>query len=216
MLSSITALAAFASVASAHFNLDYPAARGFDEDTLSTFPCGGQDTVSTTRAAWPLTGGDIALTMGHIDANVEVLIAIGNDVGSAFNTIIKQTFKETGLGAFCMTGLTLPSGLNVTEGTNATIQVITNGDPDGGLYNCADITFTAGAAPASGVCTNGTGVTAATATIATNANVTEADGTTTSGSASASSTAKTGSAAGLKAGMAGLMGAGLFALAMAL
>jgi hypothetical protein len=32
----ITALAAFTSVASAHFNLDYPAARGFDEDNRTS------------------------------------------------------------------------------------------------------------------------------------------------------------------------------------
>jgi hypothetical protein len=25
----------------------------------------------------------------------------------------------------------------------ATIQVVTNGDPDGGLYNCADVTLSA-------------------------------------------------------------------------
>jgi hypothetical protein len=52
MLSTFTALAAFSSLVSAHFNLNYPAARGFDEDKLTTFPCGGQDTVSTTRTAW--------------------------------------------------------------------------------------------------------------------------------------------------------------------
>jgi len=51
---------------------------------------------------------DIALTMGHIDANVQVLIAFGNDPGSAFNTIIRPTFSEQGLGDFCMTGLSVP------------------------------------------------------------------------------------------------------------
>ncbi len=59
------------SLTSAHFNLDFPAARGFDGDKLGTFPCGGQDTVSSNRTLWPLEGGQIALTMGHIDANVE-------------------------------------------------------------------------------------------------------------------------------------------------
>lgn len=29
----------------------------------------------------------------------------------------------------------------MTAGSNATLQVQSNGDPDGGLYNCADITF---------------------------------------------------------------------------
>ena len=65
MKSTLTALAAYASLASAHFNLNYPAARGFDEDKLGTFPCGSFDTPSSNRTLWPLTGGEIALTMGH-------------------------------------------------------------------------------------------------------------------------------------------------------
>lgn len=172
MLSTSTtlALAALTSLTTAHFNLDFPAARGFDEDKLGTFPCGGQDTVSTTRTPWPLSGGQIALTMGHIDANVEVLIAMGNSPGSAFNTIIRPTFKETGLGAFCMTGFTVPGAM---EGMNATIQVVTNGDPNGGLFNCADVTFSASAKMASSdVCKNASAVTTGAASVMGNPNVT--------------------------------------------
>ena len=44
------------------------------------------------------------------------------------------------------------------NGTNATIQVVTNGDPNGGLYNCADIIFSSNA-PTPSQCNNGTGVT---------------------------------------------------------
>ena len=29
----------------------------------------------------------------------------------------------------------VPSSLNIKDGTNATLQVVTNGDPNGGLYN---------------------------------------------------------------------------------
>ncbi|KAG4429295.1 hypothetical protein IFR05_015226, partial [Cadophora sp. M221] len=164
-------LAALTHLTTAHFNLDFPAARGFDEDKLSTFPCGGQDTPSTARTLWPLSGGQIALTMGHIDANVEVLIAIGNDPGSAFNTVIRPTFKEQGLGAFCMTGLEIPSALAVAEGMNATIQVVTNGDPEGGLFNCADVTFSASAVAASSdVCKNATAVTTGAASVTGNPN----------------------------------------------
>lgn len=101
---TLTALAALATLTSAHFNLNYPAARGFNEDNLGNFPCGSQDTVSSNRTLWPLSGGSISLTMGHIEANVEVLIGFGNDIGSAFNTVLRQTFTEQGLGKFCMTG----------------------------------------------------------------------------------------------------------------
>ncbi|CZR51559.1 uncharacterized protein PAC_01436 [Phialocephala subalpina] len=207
---SSTALVAFASVATAHFNLDYPAARGFDEDTLGNFPCGGQDTATSNRTSWPLTGGSIALTMGHIDANVEVLIAIGSNPGSAFNTVIRPTFTEQGLGAFCMTGFTLPSGLNVSDGTQATIQVVTNGDPDGGLFNCADITFSSTATnPDSSICKNATGVTVSVAKVAGNPNVTSDATNSTNG-------VKSGAAGGVKAGLVGLVFAGLGAVAFAL
>jgi len=207
---TITSLLAIASLTTAHFNLDFPKVRDFNEDTLDQFPCGGYNTPSTARTPWPLTGGQIALRMGHSQSHIEVLIALGNDPGSAFNTILRPTFLQTGLGAFCMTGLTLPSTFNVSEGTNATIQVITNGDPAGGLYNCADITFSSTAA-AAGSCQNATGVTVGTATISGNPN-----GTTTTEPAASSSSTKPGSASGVKAGMGGLAVAVLAAVAMVL
>jgi len=212
MKSTFTALAAFTTLASAHFNLNYPAARGFDEDKLGTFPCGSFDTPSSNRTLWPLSGGEIALTMGHIDANVEVLIGFGDDVGSAFNTVLRPTFQEQGLGSFCMTGFTLPDGTNVTEGMNATIQVQTNGDPDGGLYNCADITFSASAAgPAGGVCTNQTGVSTTTSTV-TSPNLTSSSTT----SSSSSATTSKGAAAGVSAGVGGFVLAAGAAFALVL
>lgn len=123
------------SLVSAHFNLDYPPARGFDEDKLVTFPCGGQDTVSTNRTTVSTKGFPVALTMGHDEAAVEMLLAVGNDPGSAFNVKLTQTFREEGLGSFCLSMVSMPTDLNITDGMNATLQVITNGDPNGGLYN---------------------------------------------------------------------------------
>lgn len=152
--------------------------------------------------------------MGHIERNVEVLIGFGNDVGSAFNTVLRHTFRQQGLGMFCMTGFSIPDGTNVTEGMNATIQVLTNGDPNGGLYACADITFSSTAlAPGSGVCTNGTGVSDSTASISGNPNETTPSATSTS--ASPSETSK-GTAALLNARLGGFAIAGVAALAIML
>ncbi|KAH6679711.1 hypothetical protein B0J14DRAFT_581420 [Halenospora varia] len=214
MKTSIAALAAFASMVSAHFNLNFPAARGFNEDTLGTFPCGGQDTVSSNRTAWPLSGGQIALKMGHINANVEVLLGLGNSPGSSFNYVLRQTFQETGLGAFCMTGFSLPSGLNMTEGQNATIQVVTNGDPNGGLYNCADITFSSTAASAGSACSNNTGVSVSSATVKGQPNETTTSTTSSSSAATTSKSAAVANFVGARVG--GLAMAGLSALAMVL
>ena len=123
------------SLAYAHFTLDYPAARGFDEDRLGTFPCGGQDQISSNRSMFPLTGGPIQLTMEHDRSNVQVLLALGNDATNAFNTVLVPTLQEEGIGKFCLSDVRIPESLGVREGDNATIQVVTNGDPNGGLYN---------------------------------------------------------------------------------
>ncbi|KAI4763559.1 hypothetical protein E4T52_04431 [Aureobasidium sp. EXF-3400] len=207
-------LGALLPLVSAHFKLVYPAARGFDEDILGTFPCGGQNTVSSNRTEFPITGAPIQLLMGHTSAKVQVLMALGNDPGSNFNITLLPTFQEQGPQNFCIGAgaLQFPAGLNITAGMNATIQVVTNGDPNGGLYNCADITFTStqlSSAEYSADCQNSTGVTASALTNAGNANQSTSDASTSaasSGSASAASAAtgsKTSTGAAAQATFAG-------------
>ena len=132
-------LAGLLPLVSAHFKLVYPAARGFDEDKLSTFPCGGQDAVSSNRTSWPITGGPIQLDFGHTSSKVQVLLALGNNPGSNFSITLVPTFQEQGPENFCINGNTIhiPADVlsQINEGTNATVQVVTNGDPSGGLYN---------------------------------------------------------------------------------
>ncbi|TAQ88167.1 hypothetical protein B7494_g3478 [Chlorociboria aeruginascens] len=161
-----------------------------EEQLLGNFPCGGQATVSANRTLWPLSGGAIALTMGHIDANVEVLIGFGDSVGTAFNTVLRPTFEEQGLGAFCMTGFAV-EGVDVAE----------------------DITFSSAApGPAEGVCINGTSVTATGATISGSPNGTTA----TSTSAAAASSSTENAAVLMDAELSGLIVAGLAGLAIVL
>lgn len=149
--------------------------------------------------------------MGHIDANVEVLIAMGSEATSAFNTILIPTFGEQGLGAFCMTGVDAEK-MGAMEGMNATIQVVTNGDPDGGLFNCADITFSKSAVMATAdVCRNATGVKVVKASVTGNPNVTSSSST-----ASSSGEAKKGGAGRLDAWMGGVVVAGLAGVAAVL
>ena len=104
----------------------------------------------------------------------------------------------------------VPSNLGITNGTNATIQVVTNGDPNGGLYNCADIIFTSNA-PTPSQCNNGTGVTTTAYNGPTkNVNGTNPGPSTVSGgangSATPSATAKSG--AGTLGGDLGDLGSG--------
>ncbi|KAF1962808.1 hypothetical protein CC80DRAFT_361976, partial [Byssothecium circinans] len=128
-------------LATAHFVLDWPTNRGFDDVKSVNFPCGGFDSVKTPRTEFPLSGSPIQLDMHHTQTRIAVYLAIGNDPGSNYNIVLRPQLSQEGPGDFCLGQVNIPSGLNITAGTNATIQVVTNGDPSGGLYQCGDITF---------------------------------------------------------------------------
>ena len=132
---SLLATLAFPLLASAHFKLISPAARGFVEEKLPQFPCGSQNTVSPNRTMVSIGGFPIQLDMGHDEAAVQVLLGLGNDVGDNYNITLVPTIHEEGPQNFCLGDVQLPQGMNIMEGMNATLQVVTNGDPDGGLYN---------------------------------------------------------------------------------
>jgi len=113
--------------------MKWPPGRGFDEDKIVNFPCGGFDTI-TTRTPFPLSNAPIQLDMEHTEVKGQVLLALGNNPGVNYSIVLKPTFQENGPQNFCIGDVTIPSGLNITEGMNATIQIVTNGDPTGGLY----------------------------------------------------------------------------------
>jgi len=132
--------------------------------------------------------------MEHTAVKGQVNIALGNDPGVNYNITLKPTFQETGPDNFCIGGVMIPGNMGITEGMNATIQVLTNGDPDGGLYQCTDVTFTSAALSQSDYnshCQNSTGVTASFVG-GNSPNVTSGSGSTTSSSAgtASSSTSK--------------------------
>ncbi|KAK7536366.1 putative GPI anchored protein [Phyllosticta citribraziliensis] len=190
------------SLASAHFLLNWPTARGFNDDKAAEYPCGGFETPSTNRTMIPVNAPfPIQLDMHHTEANVQVLIGLGNDVGPAFNYVLRPLLRERGPNDFCLGGVVVPGmlgGMNISEGTNATIQVVTNGDPDGGLYQCADVTFTAAPLSESDYnahCSNSTGVSAEFTNTNANANQSESGTTATSTGTAPNATASGTSAA---------------------
>lgn len=79
---------------------------------------------------------------------------------SNFNyTLTKPFWNSTGNGTLCVSQLTLPADLSVSDGSQGSLQVVTVGDDGNALYNCADITFRANAAPLSAEeCTTSPGV----------------------------------------------------------
>ncbi|KAK2746501.1 hypothetical protein FQN57_003127 [Myotisia sp. PD_48] len=158
--------AALLPLTAAHFQVVEPPTRGSDTDKMTTFPCGGYDTPSSSRTQISLDDPRVAIAMkmGHDQAAVQVLLGLGNNPGSNFNISVVPTFRQMGLGDFCLSSVGLGPdviGFEIEDGMNATLQVLSNGDPNGGLYHCADITFSRTAqfeTPDS--CKNGTGVTA--------------------------------------------------------
>ncbi|KAF1988148.1 hypothetical protein K402DRAFT_391920 [Aulographum hederae CBS 113979] len=146
----------------AHFTVSYPPSRGFSEDGISSFPCGGFNTPTAERTEFPLTGGPIQMDNTHTSSNLQVLLALGNNPGDAFNTVVVPTFMEQGPNEFCFGNVSVSGieGLNITAGTNGTFQVIAGGD-EGGLYACVDVTFVNDPLSQDGYaqnCVNATGV----------------------------------------------------------
>jgi len=129
-------LAALLPLASAHFSLNYPSDRGDNGETQSDAPCGGLNTPSSTRTSWPIAGGQLSFEAGHDEANTAVYLALGNNPKKEdFTITVVDTFNQIGLGTFCWNTLELPRNLSITDGQNATLQVVQQGHDGGGLYN---------------------------------------------------------------------------------
>jgi hypothetical protein len=140
MLSTAILALSLLPVTLAHFQLTWPTARGFDDDKAGNFPCGGFDSVQQSRTDYPMSGGPLQLKMGHDLTHVAVYLAVGSNPGSNYNTVLRQQFVVTGLGDFCMAQISIPSGMNISDGTQATIQVVSNGDSNGGgLYQVRNL-----------------------------------------------------------------------------
>ena len=130
--------------ASCHFVLKWPPSRGFDDGQAISPPCGGFNDISSPRTEWPATGGPIQLELHHTRTNVSVLIAIKDDPGSSFSVFMRTSITVEGLGSFCLDMIKVPTGVQWLVGNEATIQIVTNGDQDGGLYQVSFALDTSG------------------------------------------------------------------------
>jgi len=160
-LSKVIAFSVSVAPVLAHFTLDYPQTRGFNEDMEPEF-CGGFP-VSTNRSKFPLAGGMIEIDSHHTQSVFVTLISFdANPTNFAqFNTspsgqsygFLKPFIQLQGTGEMCVPVNISALGVSgVGDGTNATIQVQFNGG-DGDLYQCADVTLTSQAVQAL-PCTN--------------------------------------------------------------
>jgi len=209
---ALTGLIAFAT---AHSTIESPEMRGDSFEKPASqwiYPCAGvNQTARTNRTAWPLNGGAVSLDLHHPWTYVFVNLGIGTDYPSFNISLTPSLLNVTGNGTFCVPAVTLPSGVAISEGTNASIQVVTSGASGSALYNCADITFTSKATPLpADKCVNGTGVSGAivgAAQAQTAGSSQTAPSSTTSAPASTSS--KASAASSVKSGS--MLGAGVVA-----
>ncbi|CAE6352009.1 unnamed protein product [Rhizoctonia solani] len=196
------AMAALAASASAHFTLDWPATRGFNEDIENQF-CGGFSNAGA-RSSFPLGAAGVNIDSTHDTANVIVLISfdanpqnITQFSNSSNGAQLTSFIKLDKQGEACIPVNIQSLGLsNVANGTNATIQIQYDGG-DGNLYQCADVTLLSNfAAPSNVSC-------ASNATVTTTSS--GAAATSTSPSGSGNSALGTQASAGLALGVAGLL-----------
>lgn len=132
-------LLALIPATSAHFAMTYPAWRGDSFKTQYTNPCGGVEMTDEThnnRTKWPLDGGAVVFEPSHTWAQTFINIGLGNE-GIRFTHELVAPFNQTGNGTLCFPKLEIPEALkaNISEGTNATIQVIQLGSRGASLYN---------------------------------------------------------------------------------
>ncbi|KAF8845410.1 hypothetical protein BDN67DRAFT_919949 [Paxillus ammoniavirescens] len=140
----------FATIADAHFQLQYPSPRGvFVEDQEPTF-CDGYNNAVTNRTVFPLSNGVINLNSEHPTWTVGVVVSTKQDPTSFgdFNSssgvqLAVPYFQQNGEGKYCFPIDLAQAGFSgIQDGANVTIQVIFDGG-DGQLYQCADLTLSA-------------------------------------------------------------------------
>ncbi|TEA20685.1 Uncharacterized protein C8034_v008176 [Colletotrichum sidae] len=152
MAATTLVLALGATLASAHYGLEYPSWRA---DTLTNtnetgysqwqYPCAGVPYGTGNTTDWPLDGGSLTLDLHHDWTYIFINLGIesGGNVTTHNITLTPQFWNATGAGTLCVEKLNLTTPAR--EGQKGSIQVVTVGDSGAGLYNCADIRFTANA-----------------------------------------------------------------------
>jgi len=147
LVKAIVAATAFIQVVQAHFAIQYPPWRAdsFDDPYNQNLrPCAGVNS-SGNRTAWPLDGGSVALELHHPWDYVFINLGIDNGVINFNISLTPNLFNNTGNGTLCLPKIQVPASLNIQDGQNASIQVVTVNNRGNALYNCADIVFSSNA-----------------------------------------------------------------------
>ncbi|EXJ62238.1 hypothetical protein A1O7_02671 [Cladophialophora yegresii CBS 114405] len=140
-----------AQLVSGHFELTYPNWRGdsfLPPASQYMFPCANVNTTDASnnnRTLWPLDGGSLKIEFHHSWTYVAFNLGLGSNTNTFNISLNPMLLNETGNGTMCFPKWRLPADLNIEDGTDASLQIITIGDSGTALYNCADIRFSADA-----------------------------------------------------------------------
>ncbi|KAK6363598.1 hypothetical protein TWF730_001022 [Orbilia blumenaviensis] len=152
LVKTLVAAATFATAVQAHYSIEYPTWRADSfEDPYDQWmrPCAGAN-VTRNRTEWPLDGGSLVLGLHHSFDYIFVNLGLGSEATS-FNISLTPNFlNNTGNGTLCIPRLPIPAGVEIRDGQDASIQVVTVGKSGSALYNCADIRFSQNATILSG------------------------------------------------------------------
>ncbi|KAI1119014.1 hypothetical protein F5Y14DRAFT_396201 [Nemania sp. NC0429] len=165
MRATIAFLFTAVELVSAHFGVVHPPWRAdsLAENTTYSqwnYPCAGVPYGAGNKTEWPIEGGAVALDLHHPWTYLYINLGLGQNSTNFNISLTPELLNVTGRGDFCFPVLPVP--IPVSDGQEATLQFVTNGQSGSALYNCADIVFKSNAKPlSSGECTNSTGVTAA-------------------------------------------------------
>ncbi|WWC66454.1 uncharacterized protein I206_100356 [Kwoniella pini CBS 10737] len=202
-LKSILAFSFVTSSALAHFTLDYPTSRGFDDDNEPQY-CGGFPNVASTRQPFPLGQGPIHIDSHHNLATVVAFISTSSNPTSFddFNTTsngtsipLASSIFQVKEGDSCFNVNLGNLGVGLINGSQVTLQVQYDGG-DGNLYQCTDLILIEGySVPSNETCTNDASLSSTTSSSISGASSTTASSTSTS-SPSASASSSSGSTSG--------------------
>ncbi|KAL7414332.1 hypothetical protein BDY24DRAFT_414538 [Mrakia frigida] len=129
----------------AHFTLEYPPTRGFDED-LEVNICGGFPTPNPVRTPFSLANTSMAITSHHTLATVSVLISFAEAPTTFYQfsngttlPLVKDNFQiPEGPACFFVDVGEAINTQTISNGTEATFMVRFSGG-DGDLYQCSDV-----------------------------------------------------------------------------
>jgi hypothetical protein len=137
--SVITSALCLASLATAHFSIEYPEWRG---DSFATgasqyiYPC------MTSRQSFLLNITNALRCQCQPDSiHKSDYLALDRWISQPRSppSLTPQPLNETGNGTLCLPHILLPAGTSVVDGQNASIQVVTFGQTGSALYNVSSL-----------------------------------------------------------------------------